>query len=120
MSVIINLNTRLIIANDKWRLTMDKCLSALLCLLLCLCFVFGAIMHPQVSRLIVILVTSLVVGRYNEHTGLLTDKFVVLIGDASYSIYLIHWSLFTWNRYANMSFYSEGNEADLMSEFLFA
>ncbi|KAI6190326.1 Odr-3 [Aphelenchoides bicaudatus] len=59
--------------------------------------------------------TALIVGRDNESSALLTNKFLVVIGDASYSIYLIHWSFFTWHRYENMSMYANGQEADFMT-----
>jgi peptidoglycan/LPS O-acetylase OafA/YrhL len=46
----------------------------------------------------------------------LTNKFAVLIGDASYSIYLVHWPLFIWHRYANMEQYPDEQEADFFSK----
>jgi peptidoglycan/LPS O-acetylase OafA/YrhL len=33
---------------------------------------------------------------------LMSNGLLVVLGDISYSVYLVHWPLFTWYRYANM------------------
>jgi peptidoglycan/LPS O-acetylase OafA/YrhL len=97
--------------------TKDNRISLAASLLLCLFFLCGFGLPTQFNRFVVIALTTLLVGRYNETCKFLTNQFSIIIGDASFSIYLIHWPLFTWHRYANKAMYLDGQEATLISKF---
>ncbi|KAI6170640.1 Acyl-transf-3 domain-containing protein [Aphelenchoides bicaudatus] len=50
----------------------------------------------------------------------LTTKNLKRIGDISYSVYLIHWPIFTMHRYLNPNSYEGGKEAGLFGAYLIA
>jgi peptidoglycan/LPS O-acetylase OafA/YrhL len=78
-------------------------LYVLLILALIVTLMFGVpLLEKQWIRLVVILVAFLLVGQENLCPRVMSNELLVTLGDISYSVYLVHWPLFTWYRYANM------------------
>ncbi|KAI6195862.1 Acyl-transf-3 domain-containing protein [Aphelenchoides besseyi] len=69
--------------------------------------VYGATNNRQLNRFLVILLTTLNIA-ISTDSLILTNVFLVAVGDISYSVYLVHWPIFEYFRYAfvEVDFYS--------------
>lgn len=70
-------------------------------LLLLLCY--DILSNEQLSRFIATTLTGLLLSQ-NNSCFILTLKPIIVLGDVSYSIYLVHWPIFSLHRYC----YPEG------------
>jgi peptidoglycan/LPS O-acetylase OafA/YrhL len=80
----------------------------LLFFLLLVCMFTNFIDVIQISRFFVVFITTLILSKRTASIFLSLDA-VVLIGDISYSIYLIHWPIFTLHRYWFVDAYFDRN-----------
>jgi peptidoglycan/LPS O-acetylase OafA/YrhL len=60
-------------------------------------------LHKQANRLFVTALATFIVGRPNSMSLLMSNGMLVVLGDISYSVYLVHWPLITYFRYSNMN-----------------
>ncbi|KAI6223230.1 hypothetical protein M3Y95_00867500 [Aphelenchoides besseyi] len=103
---------------NKWNRRIDNTRIVLVHVLLIMFLVFGLPMNLQLQRLLVVVFTGIVVGSCSEITFVSKVRSLVVFGDISYSVYLIHWPLFTWYRYSNSEVYTNGGEPSLKTGFL--
>ncbi|KAI6190406.1 Metalloendopeptidase [Aphelenchoides bicaudatus] len=87
----------------------------LVCLVVPLVFNFGE--TSIFNRKIALFVVTLILGQQKENT-LLANKLLVKIGNWSYSIYLIHWPLFTLHRFIFADLYQNEAEPEFFVGFL--
>lgn len=79
-------------------------------LVLLLSFDLIDVMGPQLQRVLVIVVTGLVISIRQDDWVLLNSDTLVNLGDASYSIYLVHWPIFVMHRYLDPDTYDDGTK----------
>ncbi|KAI6185726.1 hypothetical protein M3Y98_00055200 [Aphelenchoides besseyi] len=97
---------------NKW---IDSVKIVVVHMLLVLLLVFSLPIVSQLQRLFVVLLTGAVVGSHCETSVLSNLRPVITLGDISYSVYLIHWPLYTWHRYAHSEIYTDGGESSLIT-----
>jgi peptidoglycan/LPS O-acetylase OafA/YrhL len=71
----------------------------------------SSMINPQMQRLPVILLTAIMISMHSNETWALSSDVMVNFGNASYSIYLVHWPIFTLHRYLDPDKYEDGKEA---------
>ncbi|KAI6212702.1 hypothetical protein M3Y94_00059300 [Aphelenchoides besseyi] len=95
---------------NKW---IDSIKIVVVHVVLVLLLVFSLPIVPQLQRLLVVLLTGVVVGSHCETSVLSNLRPIITLGDISYSVYLIHWPLFTWHKYAHSEIYTDGGEPNI-------
>ncbi|KAI6177821.1 O-acetyltransferase OatA [Aphelenchoides bicaudatus] len=73
----------------------------------------------QVQRFFVVFLTALIIS-IRQDDSILSNKLLVKLGDISYSVYLIHWPIFTMHRYLDSNLYESENEAGFIGFVLIA
>ncbi|KAI6212705.1 hypothetical protein M3Y94_00059800 [Aphelenchoides besseyi] len=97
---------------NKW---IDSIKIVVVHVVLVLLLVFSLPIVPQLQRLLVVLLTGVVVGSHCETSVLSNLRPIITLGDISYSVYLIHWPLFTWHKYAHSEIYTDGGEPSVIT-----
>ncbi|KAI6171263.1 hypothetical protein M3Y97_01051500 [Aphelenchoides bicaudatus] len=69
------------------------------------------LMERQVQRALVVLFTALIISIRQDNSVLSGDTLVNL-GDVSYSVYLVHWPIFTMHRFLEPNLYENVNNVD--------
>lgn len=72
--------------------------------------------HKQIDRLLCILLAFVLILRSNCNSFILSNTKFVYIGNNSYAIYLIHWSLFELYKYLNVEVTAYEREMPLESK----
>ncbi|KAI6177722.1 Acyl-transf-3 domain-containing protein [Aphelenchoides bicaudatus] len=67
----------------------------------------------QLQRFLVVFLTALIISTH-QNDSFLSNKLLVKLGDVSYSVYLVHWPIFTMHRYLDPSSYENEKEAGLI------
>ncbi|KAI6212696.1 hypothetical protein M3Y94_00058200 [Aphelenchoides besseyi] len=101
---------------NKW---IDSFKMIVVHVVLILLLVFSLPIVPQLQRLFVVVLTGVVVGSHCETSVLSNLRPIITLGDISYSVYLIHWPLFTWHKYAHSEIYTDGGEPSVIIENVF-
>ncbi|KAI6193221.1 hypothetical protein M3Y96_00995600 [Aphelenchoides besseyi] len=85
----------------------DVICNLLLPSILIIFVVYEATSNRQVNRFLIVLLTMLNIA-ISTDSLVLTNSLLVAVGDISYSIYLVHWPIFEYFRYAfvEVDFYS--------------
>lgn len=118
-SIIYRKRLKCLVLNYKTNLKMstlfiNACIIPLIALL---CYDF--IVFQQLNRLLVSLLTCLIISLPDqEENGFWKNSICVLIGNISYSTYLIHWPLFVAHRIFSIDSYTLNKEPTLYGKLM--
>lgn len=77
----------------------DNLVNSVLYVLLCTLLVFKLSVPTELIRSVVVLIAGIIVSRNNQNTWISNNFILIELGNVSYSVYLLHWPLFTLYRY---------------------
>ncbi|KAI6230024.1 hypothetical protein M3Y99_01110800 [Aphelenchoides fujianensis] len=92
------------------RSSTSALLDAVLFTALFVCLSVGMFRSPECTRSAVVLLTFTILSLPNENR-LLSAGFLTKLGDVSFSVYLLHWPMFTFDRFVRMDAYKDEQEA---------
>ncbi|KAI6185683.1 Acyltransferase [Aphelenchoides besseyi] len=92
--------------------SLSKLFDFLLALGLAILLFVRIPVHRELSQVFVVILTFVIVARCDEN-WLLKWPLLVELGSVSYSVYLVHWPVFTFHRYFDLDMYKNQGEASV-------
>lgn len=103
-----------------------KCMKTLICIknaiptFLLILLLSIELVEYQIQRLLVVTLTALIISIHNSHQNwFLSSDLLANLGDVSYSVYLVHWPVFTMHRYLGPDLYANDRDAGHIGLLLF-